>query len=61
MDQRLYCSRRQRLSDRPELSQLKERGLADGSDMIRHSELTVNQNGGPVYHAQRVTTFLELS
>jgi len=34
----------QRLSDRPELSQLKEPGPADGSDMIRHSELTVNQN-----------------
>jgi len=29
MDQRLYCSRRQRLSDRPELSLLKEPGLAD--------------------------------
>jgi len=40
MDQRLYCSRRQRLSDRPELSQLKKPGPADGSDMIRHSELT---------------------
>jgi len=26
------------------LSQLKEPRLADGSDMIRHSELTVNQN-----------------
>ena len=44
MDQRLYCSQCQRLSDRPELSQLKEPGPADGSDMIRHSELTVNQN-----------------
>jgi len=26
------------------LSQLKKPGPADGSDMIRHSELTVNQN-----------------
>jgi len=26
------------------LSQLKEPGPADGSDMIHHSELTVNQN-----------------
>ena len=44
MDQHLYCSLRQRLSDRPELSQLKESGQADSSDMIRHSELAVSQN-----------------
>ena len=40
MDQRLYCSRRQLLSDRPELSQLKKPGPADGSDMIRRSRMT---------------------
>ena len=42
--QRLYCSWRQRLSDQPELSQLKEPGLADGSNVICHGELIVYQN-----------------
>jgi len=42
--QRLYCNRRQGLSDEPELSQLKERGLTDGSNVICHGELTVYQN-----------------
>ena len=38
------CNRRQRLSDQPELSQLKEPRLADGSNVICRGELTVYQN-----------------
>ena len=48
-----FCCRlrRQRLLDRSQLTQLEETGPAESSNMIRHVELTVEQNAKVVNDA----------
>jgi len=44
LHQCVHRLRRQRLSNQPELSQMKEAGSAEFGDVVAHAQLTVNLN-----------------